>query len=640
MNSLSFRSFSTSEVYLDLSDYKILPADEDAAADTRSESITSLLAMEGKAPERSWHTTTRTLRIAAFILHSVLVATYLILLVIWAKAIENRITVALEYQKVVSYLITTTTTTFGNIYSAALLFVTQKLTTRRSLQRDQMLTVTHDTAAAWAGIGTAISLLWNQARVPASASAMVALPVITYLAAIFGLHVTSSSLFSLVAFNSTRTYRLPTQGLPAFDGTPTSDSIWNMMMYTAGSLYFLPSILSNDGNPGLCGATLYDVLDSVSPAPGNASVPATGFNMTCGFLAVATPFTESDGAWSTLGPSNESLVVMSTQPGIISTVTSKNSSMIIFYSTIPIIDSDGQQGPLVALSPPMNTSVTSIQVFQCSLSLVDQVASIDSQTQQIHAVAPDFTKKTSRWVQSPQLAESDLDDGYQNVTDNNDLIDSWITWYTYIPTSHFDLDETAPHILGNPTVSVADLYFIQKLNLPAANHSDTPNVTLHDFENALSTVVASMFWTMGHINPPYRASNFISNILPNGTDSNPLNNITTPPILIPGNGNVTEFFTETQLELNPISVFVGLAVSFVLMGVSLPVLRSAGTNEDPPINGTGILHAIWMYRNHPELQKSLEQVEHPTDENLRTAGMLQARLFGDGANEEKTSKAV
>lgn len=67
------------------------------------------------APERSWHTTTRTLRIAAFILHSVLVATYFVLLVIWARAIENRITVALEYQKVVSYLITTTTTTFGNV---------------------------------------------------------------------------------------------------------------------------------------------------------------------------------------------------------------------------------------------------------------------------------------------------------------------------------------------------------------------------------------------------------------------------------------------------------------------------------------------------------------------------------------------
>lgn len=76
------------------------------------------------------------------------------------------------------------------------------------------------------------------------------------------------------------------------------------------------------------------------------------------------------------------------------------------------------------------------------------------------------------------------------------------------------------------------------------------------------------------------------------------------------------------------------------MAVSLPLLCSSGMNEDPSINGTGILHAIWMYRNHPELQKMLEQVEHPTDENLRVAGMVRTRLVGEGANEEKTSKAV
>jgi hypothetical protein len=112
------------------------------------------------------------------------------------------------------------------------------------------------------------------------------------------------------------------------------------------------------------------------------------------------------------------------EPGIISRVTTANSSMIVFYSTIPVFDSDDQQGPLVALNPPMNTSVASIQVFQCSLSLVDQVASIDSQTQQIHTVEPDVRKTTSKWMPSPDVAESDLSDGYQNVTNSNNLINS------------------------------------------------------------------------------------------------------------------------------------------------------------------------------------------------------------------------
>jgi hypothetical protein len=41
----------------------------------------------------------------------------------------------------------------------------------------------------------------------------------------------------------------------------------------------------------------------------------------------------------------------------------------------------------------------------------------------------------------------------------------------------------------------------------------------------------------------------------------------------------------------------------------------------------GILHAIWLYRNHPELEMLMEQVDHPTEANLREAGMVRTRLI-------------
>jgi hypothetical protein len=41
-----------------------------------------------------------------------------------------------------------------------------------------------------------------------------------------------------------------------------------------------------------------------------------------------------------------------------------------------------------------------------------------------------------------------------------------------------------------------------------------------------------------------------------------------------------------------------------------------------PIDGIGLLHAIWLYRNHPELETIIEQVEHLTDNNSRAAGMV------------------
>jgi hypothetical protein len=44
----------------------------------------------------------------------------------------------------------------------------------------------------------------------------------------------------------------------------------------------------------------------------------------------------------------------------------------------------------------------------------------------------------------------------------------------------------------------------------------------------------------------------------------------------------------------------------------------------------GLLHAIWLYRNHPELNAVLDQVEHPADENLRSAGMVPTTLVRGG----------
>jgi hypothetical protein len=62
------------------------------------------------------------------------------------------------------------------------------------------------------------------------------------------------------------------------------------------------------------------------------------------------------------------------------------------------VDSSLKTGPLVSLSPPMSRSVSSIQIFQCSLSLVNQTAIVDAQSRQLQALGPDFKKTDSTWV--------------------------------------------------------------------------------------------------------------------------------------------------------------------------------------------------------------------------------------------------
>ncbi|KAJ7280272.1 hypothetical protein C8J57DRAFT_1712254 [Mycena rebaudengoi] len=82
----------------------------------------------------------------------------------------------------------------------------------------------------------------------------------------------------------------------------------------------------------------------------------------------------------------------------------------------------------------------------------------------------------------------------------------------------------------------------------------------------------------------------------------------------------------TLPELMVHQVAVGLAASVVLALESLRYSLFHGIpqdREDATIDGAGLLHTIWLYRNHSELKTVLEQVEDsPTDQNLREAGKV------------------
>jgi hypothetical protein len=75
--------------------------------------------------------------------------------------------------------------------------------------------------------------------------------------------------------------------------------------------------------------------------------------------------------------------------------------------------------------------------------------------------------------------------------------------------------------------------------------------------------------------------------------------------------------------------------------LSLPssLFHSINIKKTSPLDGTGILHAMRLYRNHPELDMVLEQVEHPTDENLFDAGMVHIRLVRRGLGGKKSGES-
>jgi hypothetical protein len=91
------------------------------------------------------------------------------------------------------------------------------------------LTATHDSTAAWAGIGSAFLYLWHQKTVCASITGIVS--VLLYLGTVLVLHITTPGLFSVETFHSTSISVILTEGLPAmnmsgYKGTTDDDDLW------------------------------------------------------------------------------------------------------------------------------------------------------------------------------------------------------------------------------------------------------------------------------------------------------------------------------------------------------------------------------------------------------------------------------
>ncbi|KAJ7837059.1 hypothetical protein B0H14DRAFT_2792720 [Mycena olivaceomarginata] len=578
----------------------------------------------------------KSLRLLSLCFHCMLVVIHLALVPVWLRKLENRVVFALKYQSMVSFFITAVTQTFGTVYLAVLVLVTQKLSMRRSLVTAQPLTTTHDSTAAWAGIGSAFLCLWHQKAVRSSITGI--LSVFLYLGTVLVLHITTPTLFSLETFNSTSTPVVLTEGLPAmnvssYNGTFDYNLFLTAQEYIQGSLYYLPYV-DGSTNIGLTGGSLYDVPKTNS-AVGTITVRATGFNVTCQFHEnVTAEFFEDDSRWTMTSGGTLLGLLPSTQPRIISPTTEHPT----FYSTIPVIDSDNSTGGVVHLDTPMNSTaiVSSVQLFQCFLSLVEQTAVLDAESKKMVALHPEIVKNTSTWHPG---------NPGQTFPTGNPLFDDWGIWYSTMPSSDFPRDPFMP----GDFLSLADLYLIQKFNLHPANQTSIPSaVTLHVLENTLSELVATMFWTIGHIVPPYQVQELdipLSDIPLRGNQDGGfvetycLGDVENTVMLLSGRDTTaTEQSIKIRLDLNIIAISIGLAGSVGLMLLSfqhsLPCAHHE-TEQDLLIDGTGLLHAIWLYRNQPELELLLEQVALPTDSNLRKAGMVRTRLVGPALAKQR-----
>ncbi|KAJ7818543.1 hypothetical protein B0H14DRAFT_3473778 [Mycena olivaceomarginata] len=578
--------------------------------------------------------------LASVLLHGSAFAAHIVLLLVWRWRLEHKAVFPVAKQATVSLAITIVATAINTAYSAALIFVTQSLATRYHLRRHQTLSATHDNLAAWTGMGAAITNLWGQRELRTSLGGVLSTTI--YLAAVLALHTTTPALISVAAFNSTSSTSISTSGLPfvasdTLDFTgPLDNALVDAGYLAKGSLGSVTSVVAGSAL-GLHNNTLYELLDS-NNGVGTTTVAATTINVACGYL-------DHSDLNVTLNTDNKNNTYKTNLP------TSIDSTSASY--DIPIGSSELQQVSsllVVGLNDATPTpdryffsTIPSTQVFRCSHSLTNGTATVQVPGGELVSLDQDPSpiSRNAEWIHFTGTGSEPL---LQNWTDSlrdpQGFIGLWGYWYSYSPPSQWIRDD------GN--IAMADLWakitflflsdgrmdsaLMYHLGLVSSKPFDRDNISLSEIEDALSNVIAEMIWTIAHV-PPSEA--FLGSALDYQFTKDGSNNLTT---FTRAQTTVTEQRVLVRFNLSLVAILGGLIACAILGILSLRYndfhVRRPGRNNSAGGTGRqvryfGLLQTIWLFRNHPELDRIMEHVDTPDATRLRQAGLVYARL-GEG----------
>ncbi|KAJ7191489.1 hypothetical protein GGX14DRAFT_600487 [Mycena pura] len=434
-----------------------------------------------------------------FTLHLLLVLIHIAVLLSAIHHWEHRFTFLIEHQTTVSFWTAVVSQSFGTIYCAVLVLLTQKLAMQRTTEL-MTFTAVHDNISAWAGLGSALATLFNQVSVPASV--LGTLSIVGYLGCIATIHVSIPAIISVDAFNATARVAIPvrTSGMPEYANSSVMNATLDYMITFPGQLLPWRGIFDDSQMLGLSNGSLYEVLDVTTPGNDKAQVSAIGFNITCGYLSAEIQSVTSDIMTLLVdGVANFTIGSDALLPNTVSVypLGSPNNSLVM-WTTIAISDSEGHQGSPILFDQQshsvlqnltqLNLNISQLELFRCSKSLVAQTGLISAQSNTIvnGSLYPDIHKTQSIWV--PGLELDFISQG-SSLLGNDLIIMSPVASRRSFLTPLDDKCENGGRFL------------MSYLGIdPFVNTSDMV-LQLHDIENALSNLVALLFWTGGHITP-------------------------------------------------------------------------------------------------------------------------------------------
>ncbi|KAG1848851.1 hypothetical protein C8R48DRAFT_778782 [Suillus tomentosus] len=571
-------------------------------------------------------------------MHGMLVMIHIVLVIFFVCQLIDYTTISFTSTNsdFLSAVLSASLQAFYTIYTAVLLFLTQRLAISRTLVRRVKLTAVHDISCAWAGLGSALTSVWRQTDICASRWTTSAVAI--YLASITVLHVTSSTLLQFQTSESL-TNMGRSSSVPTTLGWPDDSSYGNFTNLgpIAASLPVI-NHLTGLASAGLSNTTLYDTLilsgmltsyDNLSNGPviGTSIVNATTVTSSCGLIPNVTYSANTSTAIFSSGQNSFVLntSIPSLWPDQIHIIPwtgykdfdgdledSELDGIYIMVSTLLGIDPSVQDEVAVNMTLAIPDIVTpyAIQVYfvYCSLSANTSLEEVDVQTNSL--LSPTSISQPS--MQWEMYSDYQLELGRSNIS-------GWKTQISKALATNYSSEMVfegarsqiiEPSIVDEYIMSLVGLNLAEEYiqfqahgALPVSNFTLTPD----ELEFAVAKAAAQLIWLAGQM----------------GTANGGID---------PGNGlaNATLVAalstTTLQLNINILPLAFAASASMIMLGLALHMTRAFDASHDrqarAAIPNIGVLQLLWLGRRSTSINEVLEEVQDPTEANLRRAGMI------------------
>ncbi|KAH7905605.1 hypothetical protein BJ138DRAFT_1105846 [Hygrophoropsis aurantiaca] len=535
---------------------------------------------------------TKELRTLCYVSHGSLFGLHVALLIVYGFHTEHRVTITTATTAdVVATILTVSLQSFYTVFTLALsVYTSINFHSPRSLDR----------------IGAALSGLWDQTKIKTSMRATIAVTV--YLLSISALHITSSSIIQLQTFNATTTVPVSTTvGWP-------DESVDFTLLDWSSITPLIPATyqVSTLSTAGISNATIYDLV-SRNLGFGEAIINATTISASCGLSnsSIVQASSQDTILWK-----DQIRIISSGGPAVYGNASNEDpidgTAIYIMLSTAVDLDSNlyNNIGELDLLSGDVNmtkyqTSITKIFMVGCTLLTNTRERYVNVRTNEL-VDAPPPPDINQQWIPWTPQDMSTLDIVVSSATA---AAGPSPVVFTFASNSG-PTPSNVPSVLDVYAMSLFGLNANEQAYNAGLESSSNPSFTMsrYQLENAVAQISAEAVWMAGQVGDG------------DGGFSRSV-----------GETSVMQYVLQWRLNINLVPTMIATLASFIAFILAIEVTGRGRTgtpklDESHTVKSASPLELLWLAARMPGLTVGFKDVEEPTMNNLREAGMFDVCL--------------